>query len=148
MLGLNSVPPPPPTSDHKNKNSLEDEQDPMESCYTITTGAFPVQVISDDAPSDYVKSEKRKTWGRVAARAGVTAACVVVAIALPGFGRLMAFLGSFTTFCICVLLPVSWLRLVFPFETSKGSVLNSQIRHMTDRILHCHRSQGRTWWTP
>jgi vesicular inhibitory amino acid transporter len=79
----------------------------MESAYTITTGAFPVQPNDEDAPSDYVKSEKRKTFMRVVARGGVTAACVVVAIMLPEFGRLMAFLGSFTTFCICVLLPVS-----------------------------------------
>jgi hypothetical protein len=35
----------------------------------------------------------------------------VVAIMLPEFGRLMAFLGSFTTFCICVLLPVSRSRI-------------------------------------
>lgn len=49
--------------------------------------------------------------GRLIARVGVTAACVVVAILLPEFERLMAFLGSFTTFFICVLLPVSraWL---------------------------------------
>jgi hypothetical protein len=31
---------------------------------------------------------------------------VAVAIVLPGFGRLMAFLGSFTTFFICAILPV------------------------------------------
>lgn len=83
----------------------------MESAYTITTGAFPVQPNDDDAPSDYVTSEKRKTFMRVVARGGVTAACVVVAILLPEFGRLMAFLGSFTTFCICVLLPVSRSRI-------------------------------------
>lgn len=105
LLGINSVPPPP--HDHKGKTGLSAEQDPMESAYTITTGAFPGQPIDDDAPSDYVKSEKRKTFMRVVARGGVTAACVVVAIMLPEFGRLMAFLGSFTTFCICVLLPVS-----------------------------------------
>ena len=112
LLGINSVPPPPHAHDHKNKPSLAAEQDPMESAYTITTGAFPVQPVDEDAPTDYVRSEKRKTVMRVVARGGVTAACVVVAILLPGFGRLMAFLGSFTTFCICVLLPVSRDRTV------------------------------------
>lgn len=59
----------------------------------------------DLAASDGV--ERRKSWWRVLSRTLVTAVCTGTAIALPGFGRLMAFLGSCTSFLICVILPVS-----------------------------------------
>jgi vesicular inhibitory amino acid transporter len=35
-----------------------------------------------------------------------TGVCVITAILLPGFGKVMAFLGSFSAFLICIILPV------------------------------------------
>jgi len=44
---------------------------------------------------------------RVISRTIVTCLCAGTAIILPGFGRVMAFLGSFSAFLICIILPVS-----------------------------------------
>ncbi|WWC72826.1 uncharacterized protein I206_106790 [Kwoniella pini CBS 10737] len=56
--------------------------------------------------------ERRKAVLRVISRTIVTALCVLVAVLLPGFGRVMAFLGSFSAFLICIILPlVFYLRL-------------------------------------
>lgn len=76
------------------------------SAFTIpTTGAFAPPPPASQG-HEAARAASRKTAGRLVARVGVTAACVGVAILLPEFERLMAFLGSFTTFFICVLLPV------------------------------------------
>ncbi|WVQ86288.1 hypothetical protein IAT38_008456 [Cryptococcus sp. DSM 104549] len=50
--------------------------------------------------------ERRKAAWRVVSRTVVTAACTLTAVALPGFGRVMAFLGSFSAFLICIILPL------------------------------------------
>lgn len=52
-------------------------------------------------------SENRKFVARVISRTVVTGLCTTAAIFLPGFGRVMAFLGSFSAFLICCILPVS-----------------------------------------
>ncbi|OWT36147.1 solute carrier family 32 (vesicular inhibitory amino acid transporter) [Cryptococcus neoformans] len=39
-------------------------------------------------------------------RVVITALCVGIAVVLPGFGRVMAFLGSFSAFLICIILPL------------------------------------------
>jgi hypothetical protein len=57
---------------------------------------------------DKIKSkEKWKAVLRVGSRIITTGVCVVTAILLPGFGKVMAFLGSFSAFLICIILPVS-----------------------------------------
>ncbi|WWD20902.1 hypothetical protein CI109_105380 [Kwoniella shandongensis] len=73
--------------------------------------------ITQSAPSQSqiafaVKQERRKSWLRVISRTFVTAMCVITAVNLPGFGRVMAFLGSFSAFLICIILPLLfYLRL-------------------------------------
>jgi len=58
--------------------------------------------------SDKIKSkENMKTVFRVGSRIVTTGVCVITAILLPGFGKVMAFLGSFSAFLICIILPVS-----------------------------------------
>lgn len=85
-----------------------------------TTGAFPPPLPpAAHVTSDYVQVEKRKTVFRIVARIAVSLACVIVAIILPGFEKLMAFLGSFTTFMICIILPVS----PGPVSNARGVVL-------------------------
>ena len=44
---------------------------------------------------------------RAISRTIVTVLCTFTAIALPAFGKVMAFLGSFSAFLICIILPVS-----------------------------------------
>jgi vesicular inhibitory amino acid transporter len=58
---------------------------------------------------DKIKSkEKMKAALRVGSRIVTTGVCVITAILLPGFGKVMAFLGSFSAFLICIILPVSF----------------------------------------
>ncbi|TYJ51512.1 hypothetical protein B9479_007908 [Cryptococcus floricola] len=66
----------------------------------------PSQIVLHEATED------RKATYRVISRIVVTAVCVGTAVVLPGFGRVMAFLGSFSAFVICIILPLLFhLRL-------------------------------------
>jgi hypothetical protein len=51
--------------------------------------------------------DRRKAVGRIVSRTAITAACTAAAVGIPDFGKVMAFLGSFSAFLICVILPVS-----------------------------------------
>ncbi|KAJ9111124.1 hypothetical protein QFC19_001323 [Naganishia cerealis] len=120
LFGLNPMPhgdphKPAPHGGETSKPLLEGEtQRDLGSQFTITTtGAFAPPPAASAGPS-VALAEKRKTAGRLVARIGVTAACVAVAILLPEFERLMAFLGSFTTFFICVLLPLMFYTAIVP----------------------------------
>ncbi|KAJ9093388.1 hypothetical protein QFC21_006418 [Naganishia friedmannii] len=127
LFGLNPMPhgdPHKPALTEANKPLLEGEppstarerERDLGSQFTITTtGAF-APTPSASTPPSVALAEKRKTAGRLVARVGVTAACVAVAILLPEFERLMAFLGSFTTFFICVLLPLMFYTAIVPKE--------------------------------
>ncbi|WVR08803.1 hypothetical protein IAU60_005861 [Kwoniella sp. DSM 27419] len=58
------------------------------------------------------RRERRNAVLRVISRTLVTALCVITSVLLPGFGRVMAFLGSFSAFLICIILPLLFhLRL-------------------------------------
>jgi vesicular inhibitory amino acid transporter len=57
--------------------------------------------------------EKKKLVLRVFSRISTTLICTITAILLPGFGKVMAFLGSFSAFLICIILPVSLCLVLF-----------------------------------
>jgi vesicular inhibitory amino acid transporter len=59
--------------------------------------------------------ERRKGVLRILSRLAVTAICVGTAVVLPGFGKVMAFLGSFSAFLICIILPVSQWSSIAPY---------------------------------
>lgn len=63
--------------------------------------------IASVSPGRAAGLEWRKAAGRIVSRALVTALLTAASIGLPGFGRVMAFLGSFSAFLICIILPVS-----------------------------------------
>lgn len=73
----------------------------------ITRPAKPHVILDPLAYAAHLASERRKRVARFASRAVVTGAIVAAAIYLPGFERVMAFLGSFSAFLICIILPVS-----------------------------------------
>ncbi|WRT70941.1 uncharacterized protein IL334_007940 [Kwoniella shivajii] len=74
--------------------------------------------IKTSSPSE----ERRNTVLRVMSRTVVTALCVVTAVLLPGFGRVMAFLGSFSAFLICIILPLLfYIRLAPRLDPSTES---------------------------
>lgn len=60
-------------------------------------------------------------------RVVITALCVGIAVVLPGFGRVMAFLGSFSAFLICIILPVRLHLLHHPFSL-RNSKLTSILK--------------------
>jgi vesicular inhibitory amino acid transporter len=62
-----------------------------------------VQVVEVDS-----FRESSKGVLRLISRTLLTASCVTAAIVLPGFEKVMAFLGSFSAFLICIILPVSY----------------------------------------
>ena len=67
---------------------------------------FPQSQSQIVAFEQYVSKERKKRWLRMVSRVVITALCVGVAVVVPGFGRVMAFLGSFSAFMICIILPV------------------------------------------
>lgn len=69
---------------------------------------------ADDTEPEMSPAEKRKLGARVISRTVVTAACTAAAIYLPAFGTIMALLGSFSAFLICIILPVSPVFLTSP----------------------------------
>lgn len=79
----------------------------LSSQFSTASGVLSTIPVPDDAPAEYVKDERVKTFWRFIERMVLSLACVATAVALPGFGQLMSLIGSFTTFMICVLLPVS-----------------------------------------
>ncbi|KAK8850737.1 hypothetical protein IAR55_004657 [Kwoniella newhampshirensis] len=84
-----------------------------------------------------VKAEKRKTWMRIMSRTVVTALCVVTAVKLPGFGRVMAFLGSFSAFLICIILPLLfYLRLSPILLSDEDDQYATSRRRQFEKIGH------------
>lgn len=77
---------------------------------------FPESQSQIVAFEQHVSKERKKRWLRMVSRVVITALCVGVAVVLPGFGRVMAFLGSFSAFLICIILPVRLHLLHHPFS--------------------------------
>lgn len=70
----------------------------------------PVTPLYD--PNATRRGEGWKGIARIASRTVITIGCTVTAILLPGFEKVMAFLGSFSSFLICIILPLGfYLRL-------------------------------------
>lgn len=65
----------------------------------------PVTPLYD--PHATRRMEGTKGILRIVSRTLITIACTATAILLPGFEKVMAFLGSFSSFLICIILPVS-----------------------------------------
>lgn len=91
--------------------------------------------------NDKIKSkENTKAIFRVGSRIVTTGVCVITAILLPGFGKVMAFLGSFSAFLICIILPVSLaLSLLLSLSTRLLSS-DSLVCSSPTGDLGCHRS--------
>lgn len=56
---------------------------------------------------------------RVVVRIFTVALIVVLAIVFPSFDRIMAFLGSFLCFTICIILPLAFYLKIFGKEISR-----------------------------
>ncbi|WWC64942.1 uncharacterized protein I303_107556 [Kwoniella dejecticola CBS 10117] len=97
------------------------------------------RTIDPDGNNDFLEvvtrpysqsKERRKALLRVVSRTIVTLLCVLVAVLLPGFGRVMAFLGSFSAFLICIILPlVFYLRLAPRLNLSDAGRYSTTLGH-------------------
>ena len=95
MLGIDPVPIPtalsadtPSSPSHKHPHTEE----PVSSIHPLSN---PTQA-----------QEKRKAFLRTIERIALALAVVAVAILFPAFGAVMAFLGAFSAFMLCVIGPI------------------------------------------
>lgn len=65
-------------------------------------------------------SETFQKVGRVLVRVFVVVMIVVLAVIFPSFDRIMAFLGSFLCFTICIIFPLAFYLKIFGKEISRG----------------------------
>lgn len=85
---------------------------PLNARPIYSTCEFFLGLDSASAPS----SDRSKTTHRmlvVAVRATVTASFVAIALVVPGFDRVMAFMGSMACSLVCVVLPCSFHQKIF-----------------------------------
>lgn len=118
---LNLAPAPRPTVPTLNQRRQSVTQAMSSAISTGLSGAGASDYLTDDEGGDTIPkspvpvfhdavneaAETRKGFWRIVSRTVITLACTATAILLPGFERVMAFLGSFSSFLICIILPVS-----------------------------------------
>lgn len=72
---------------------------------------------------------------RVIVRILVVVIIVVLAVVFPSFDRIMAFLGSFLCFTICIIFPLAFYLKIFGKEISRGERILDWILLVTSSIL-------------
>lgn len=127
---LNLAPAPRPIVPPQHHRRMSVTQAMSSAISTRLSGAGASDYLSDESGFDPTpkspvspffdavdeSAESRKGFWRIVSRSVITLGCTATAILLPGFERVMAFLGSFSSFLICIILPVS---------TSNGSADDS-----------------------
>lgn len=111
---------PPPAAQRPRAHSISHAFSSAIS-QTLSNVATSDYAITDDSAMEAPKTpvepivpdidtcrESSKGVLRLVSRTCLTAGCVIAAIVLPGFEKVMAFLGSFSAFLICIILPVSY----------------------------------------
>lgn len=72
---------------------------------------------------------------RVAVRVFTVALIVVLSIVFPAFDRIMAFLGSFLCFTICIIFPLAFYLKIFGKEISQRERILDWILLVVSTIL-------------
>ncbi|CAH7690614.1 transmembrane amino acid transporter protein-domain-containing protein [Phakopsora pachyrhizi] len=86
------------------------------SISTGSTSIFPV----DGNKRESLLVRVKQAVGKFTCRTFLTALVVLLAILIPQFERLMSFLGAFSAFVICIILPVSAELILKRDKTSKA----------------------------
>jgi len=128
------APPPPPQRQRAMSISQAISSSISQTLSHVATSDY---AITDESGFDMPKTpveptimevdpvkESSKGVLRMVSRTILTAACVIAAIVLPGFEKVMAFLGSFSAFLICIILPVS-LSCICQYTNSRRSFSTS-----------------------
>jgi vesicular inhibitory amino acid transporter len=80
-------------------------------------------------------SETLQTIARAMVRIFVVAVIVTLAVIFPAFDRIMAFLGSFLCFTICIIFPLAFYLKIFGKEISRGEYILDWILLIFSSIL-------------
>jgi len=72
---------------------------------------------------------------RIAVRIFTVALIVVLAVIFPSFDRIMAFLGSFLCFTICIIFPLAFYLKIFGKEISRRERIFDWFLLITSSIL-------------
>ncbi|KAJ5446730.1 Amino acid transporter transmembrane [Penicillium cf. griseofulvum] len=80
-------------------------------------------------------SETLQTIARAMVRIFVVAMIVTLAVIFPAFDRIMAFLGSFLCFTICIIFPLAFYLKIFGKEISRGEYILDWILLIFSSIL-------------
>lgn len=68
-------------------------------------------------------------------RVFIVAMIVVLAVIFPAFDRIMAFLGSFLCFTICIIFPLAFHLKIFGKEIGRGEYILDWILLIVSSIL-------------
>ncbi|KAJ5150518.1 Amino acid transporter transmembrane [Penicillium coprophilum] len=80
-------------------------------------------------------SETLQKISRAMVRVFVVAMIVILAVIFPAFDRIMAFLGSFLCFTICIIFPLAFYLKIFGKEISRGEYIVDWILLIISSIL-------------
>ncbi|KAJ5474836.1 hypothetical protein N7475_004402 [Penicillium sp. IBT 31633x] len=80
-------------------------------------------------------SETLRQISRAMIRVFLVVMIVVLAVIFPAFDRIMAFLGSFLCFTICIILPLAFYLKIFGKEISRGEYILDWILLIFSSIL-------------
>lgn len=80
-------------------------------------------------------SETLYKFSQAMVRVFVVASIVVLAVIFPAFDRIMAFLGSFLCFTICIIFPLAFYLKIFGKEISRGEYILDWILLIISSIL-------------
>ncbi|CAG8034739.1 unnamed protein product [Penicillium salamii] len=87
---------------------------PLVATFEVLCGLGGVHLPAENS------SEKMQKIGRVLVRVFVVVGIVVLAVIFPSFDRIMAFLGSFLCFTICIIFPLAFYLKIFGKEISRS----------------------------
>ncbi|CAI7628394.1 Amino acid transporter transmembrane [Penicillium manginii] len=87
------------------------------------------------APGHGQPGENEQKFLRIAVRVFTVALTVILSIIFPSFDRIMAFLGSFLCFTICIIFPLAFYLKIFGKEISRRERIFDWFLLITSTIL-------------
>ncbi|KAF7717851.1 Uncharacterized protein PECH_000057 [Penicillium ucsense] len=89
---------------------------PLNARPLVATFEVICGVAAGPGSGDHQQGESMRKMGRAAVRVFTVALIVVLAVVFPAFDRIMAFLGSFLCFTICIIFPLAFYLKIFGNE--------------------------------
>ncbi|CAG8195366.1 unnamed protein product [Penicillium nalgiovense] len=102
---------------------------PLVATFEVLCGLGGGHVLAENGPKTLQKVS------RAMVRVFVVAMIVILAIVFPAFDRIMAFLGSFLCFTICIIFPLAFYLKIFGKEIGRGEYILDWILLIVSSIL-------------